>query len=385
MDTKILFVDDESSLLKAISRRLGFKYDLDTADSGQKALDMMLSGGSYGVIFTDMRMPQMDGVAFLAEAQKIAPDSVYVMLTGNNDQETAIRALNEGRVFRFLNKPCESEELTRAIEDACRQYQLVKGEKELLHNTFAGAIRALTDVVEVCQPELAGRSTSVEKKVDTLRSAMEIENRWEFRLAARLSLLGVALLPENEKLLFERGDHTSEAVSQSIEHSCQIASRLLSDIPRLDIIGKIFGHQSPINGAICSNTPESDEEVIQVGATLLRVATHWDFLSRQGLSASQLAQDMKAILPELHHHMAEIISETPIEELNSKTIELPVGRLAAGMVLANDIQDDAGALLLRQGHRLTSAMIEKLRAYDCTSTVEVTEVSVNRQERIVLC
>lgn len=121
MDLKLLFVDDERAILNGIERLLGFDYDLDTAESGADALKAIAENGPYDIVFTDMRMPVMDGLQFVAEARKIAPASTYIMLTGNTDKETFVRAMHEARVFRFLNKPCDAGTLQLAISDAAEQ------------------------------------------------------------------------------------------------------------------------------------------------------------------------------------------------------------------------------------------------------------------------
>lgn len=69
------------------------------------------------------------------------------MLTGNSDQQTAIDAVNEGNIFRFLTKPCPPEMLAGALHAGIRQYQLVTAEKELLEKTLRGSIKVLTDVL----------------------------------------------------------------------------------------------------------------------------------------------------------------------------------------------------------------------------------------------
>ena len=73
MTTKILFVDDEQSLLNGIERRLSFDYDLVTANSGANGLIAIDEQGPFAVIVSDMRMPNMDGVEFLKKARERRP------------------------------------------------------------------------------------------------------------------------------------------------------------------------------------------------------------------------------------------------------------------------------------------------------------------------
>src|SRR5688572_9201926 len=144
---KLLFVDDDASLLRALDRSLRFDYDLRLAESGKIALDMLRDDNSTSVIVTDMEMPVMDGLEFIEQARHIAPYSVYIMLTGNQDFDTAIAAVNDGSVFRFLSKPCPITAIKRAVDAALKQRELLFSERELLERTCVGAVDLLTDVI----------------------------------------------------------------------------------------------------------------------------------------------------------------------------------------------------------------------------------------------
>src|SRR5829696_4359 len=135
---KILCVDDERNVLEAYQRSLRKEFHIEIATSGAEGLAAVESQGPYAVIVSDMRMPGMDGIRFLAKVKEKAPDSVRIMLTGNADQQTAIEAVNEGNIFRFLTKPCPPETLAKALSAGLQQYWLVVAEKELLEKTLSG-------------------------------------------------------------------------------------------------------------------------------------------------------------------------------------------------------------------------------------------------------
>ena len=140
MTEKILCVDDEANILEAHQRGLGKQFHIETALGAEQALGQIDAQGPYTVVVSDMRMPGMDGVQLLSEVRKRAPDSVRIMLTGFADLQTAIEAVNEGNIFRFLTKPCPQETLAKALSAGIEQYRLVTAEKELLAKTLRGAI-----------------------------------------------------------------------------------------------------------------------------------------------------------------------------------------------------------------------------------------------------
>src|SRR5688500_1702397 len=114
MAEKILYVDDEPQILQGFTRQFGRKYTVDCAPGGVEGLHMMATQGPYAVVLSDMHMPGLDGIAFLAKAKELSPDTVRMMLTGANEK-TAAQALNQGQIYRFLSKPCSPETLELAI------------------------------------------------------------------------------------------------------------------------------------------------------------------------------------------------------------------------------------------------------------------------------
>ena len=114
MMTRIFWTDSSAALKK--------EFKIDTAIGGAPALAMMRGRSPYGVVVADMQMPVMNGIEFLMELERRAPDTIRIMLTGNADQKTARDAVNQGHIFRFLTKPCPREELAA---DAARRTQAV--------------------------------------------------------------------------------------------------------------------------------------------------------------------------------------------------------------------------------------------------------------------
>lgn len=88
-------------MLFAIEKDLRGKFPVVTALSGEQALSLLKDQGPFGVIMADMLMPEMNGVELLAQAQQVSPNTVRIMLTGDEDKQTAAEAINEGRIFRF--------------------------------------------------------------------------------------------------------------------------------------------------------------------------------------------------------------------------------------------------------------------------------------------
>ena len=129
---KLLLVDDEPNLTSALVRSLDrTKFEIFTADSAQKGL-MILAGNDIDVIVSDERMPGMTGSQFLAEVRKQWPNTIRMILSGQADLEAAVRAINEGEVYRFLLKPCHPKELEMTILQGLQHKKLVAQSRKLL-------------------------------------------------------------------------------------------------------------------------------------------------------------------------------------------------------------------------------------------------------------
>src|ERR1700690_3223227 len=107
MAEKILFVDDEGAVLEGYQRMLHNDFQIETAVGGAEALTKLESSGPFAVVVADMRMPHMSGAQLLAKVTIKFPGVMRIMLTGDSDVQTAVKAVNEGNIFRFLTKPCE--------------------------------------------------------------------------------------------------------------------------------------------------------------------------------------------------------------------------------------------------------------------------------------
>ena len=118
----ILCVDDEPQILEALAPTLKRKYVVKTAPSGSVALDILRTTSDVTVIISDMRMPSMNGAQFLSASRQIVPNARRILLTGHADVPTALAAVNEARIWRFLTKPCSVEEVVEAIEEAIAEY-----------------------------------------------------------------------------------------------------------------------------------------------------------------------------------------------------------------------------------------------------------------------
>lgn len=131
--TRILCVDDEKNVLKALNRLfMDEDYEILTADSGPEGLDVLRREAGIQLVISDYRMPNMTGVDFLQEVSKEWPDTVRIILSGFADTAAIVSAINEGQVYRFVAKPWSDDDLKHTIRQALDHYRLQRNNALLL-------------------------------------------------------------------------------------------------------------------------------------------------------------------------------------------------------------------------------------------------------------
>src|SRR5256885_4845216 len=114
----VLLVDDERPNLLVLRGFLESGYTVYEADSGKQAL-AVADNSQIDVVIADQRMPEMTGVEMLEELRSRKPDVAGIILTGFTDPPALISAINRARVFRFLKKPWQPEDILEAVRQAC--------------------------------------------------------------------------------------------------------------------------------------------------------------------------------------------------------------------------------------------------------------------------
>jgi response regulator RpfG family c-di-GMP phosphodiesterase len=349
---RLLLVDDEPSVISAITRRLRGEYEAFSANDGAQALRVLEHAGEMDIIISDMRMPGMSGAALLADTCKIYPDMVRILLTGQTDFESAIAAVNEGQIFRFLVKPCPVELLRVQLKAALRQHELVIGERVLLEQTLRGAVQALSEVLSFSMPEAVGKASRIRQRARLLAERLGIQDMWRIEVAAILSQVGaVTLSPETASKLYRAQPLTAEEQS-AVNRLPTIAVELLKPIPRLEAVRELILHGS---AAIGGSVPRSLE------AQVLRICADYDALHDSGLGATDALASLRRrpFDPDLLTALAKLVTD---ENEQGRVVQVSIGELRDGMVLDEDLYGSTGTLLLARGHSIKATVIDRLRA-----------------------
>jgi CheY-like chemotaxis protein len=362
MSKRVLFVDDEPNVLDGIRRQLRNRLDVETANGAAAGLALIESNGPFAVVVSDMRMPEMNGARFLARVNEIAPDTVRMVLSGQADLDSTVAAVNEGHIFRFLMKPCDTEKLIQSVNCGIEQYNLINAEKHLLENTLNATVKVLVEVLGLINPAAQQRASQIEKYAETAITALKLPGEWKYRLASMLSQLGCITLPAETLAKVYGGQPLSEEENKLYESHPEIAAKLLGQIPRLeDVAGMVSGQlRAPNkelgNGDLGAMKPQ------QVGAAILWTAVRFDQLVNQGRSAQAAAQQIRQLIPHLPAAITDAMMKAPVAAGGRReSRSVGVNNLSVGMVLEGDVLSAKGIRLVPKGAEITGSLLGRLR------------------------
>jgi CheY-like chemotaxis protein len=354
---RILCVDDEPRVLQALGRHLRERFEVLTAGSGAEGLEVVKREPDLAVVIADMRMPAMDGATFLRHTRELQPTAVRMLLTGQADIAAAIKAINEGQVFRFLTKPCPPDQLLAVVDEAVRQYELVIAERVLLQRTVVGSIKALADIMSLVNPAVVGRAVRLKRRVSALAMQLALEDRWQLEAAALLSHLGELSLPESVTRKIARGDELEPDEAERLQAATQAANRLIAHVPRLEPVSALLTSVTAAeagDGASAAETPAQQ---------VLRLAMEVERLERQGFNAQSVLETLNTLddFPPALIEALRSVMQGGSEEL--ERAEVPVAELELGMILDEDLRTRRDVLIAPRGCDVTPSFLEHIRHF----------------------
>jgi CheY-like chemotaxis protein len=298
-------------------------------------------------------MPKMNGAETLRRIRELQPDTVRMLLTGYADLDSAISAVNEANIFRFLTKPATPAVVNNAITDAVRQHHLITAERELLEDTLRGSVRALIDTLALASPTAFARASRLKETVGRILDHLSPENRWEVEVAAMLSHIGTITLPESVIVKMHTGVLLDADEQEMVQRLPFVACDLLSDIARLGGVRHIIAAQVH---AVSTTDP--------LGTRVIAAASAFESHLCSGRTPAQAVAEI-----ELQHAVygKEITTAVAAGLVNGagnmRRIAVRLNELRTGMILADDICTSDGTLLVAHGFEVTAGLLERIRNY----------------------
>lgn len=357
----LLFVDDEPNLLEGLRNQFRKGYVVSTACGAARGLELFREHGPFSIVVSDMRMPEMDGVQFLSIVAREYPSTVRVMLTGNADLETAMKAVNQGQIFRFVCKPCPRDIMAGVIAAAGEQYDLLMAEKVLLEKTLKGCVKVLIDILALANPAAFGRAQRVKTYTAQIARLMQVNDVWKIEVAALLSQIGCITLPPEtmEKVMANQALTTAES-AMFAAHS-NIGRNLIATIPRLEDVAEMIGRQHNLHCRVRSNSHIPPNIVL--GGEILKAVTDFDRCLVDTRCKQKAIQSMERHARDYNPDVLQQLHSLEIPEDGMATRTVAIRDIQTGMILAEDIRTKDGLLLLPKGQAFDDATKRRLENF----------------------
>ena len=355
---RVLFVDDEQRLLESIAVLLRKEFDVKIATSGAEALQLLLEMKDVAVVVSDFRMPNMDGATFLHEVMLRAPTATRILLTGEAGVTGAKDAVNKGQIFRFLSKPCPTDQLKEALEAGIDLHRLVNAERLVMQETLLECISALMEVLAVTNPVAFGRAQRIKRLVAGMAGNLECGQFWQLEAAALLSQIGYFAESSElaEKVYYGRPLSGAEEVRAA--EVPKNAQRLFEHVPRLEPVIQIILALDWKDDALA----RLGTGMIGLGARILCVALEYDLLSTQGVAKTEILRRLRAREGRFTAMVLDAFEATlQAHPEPEREIVARLRDAKRGMRLCEEIRTSSGALLVPIGFEISERLLERLR------------------------
>jgi len=402
----ILCVDDEPNILSSLKRALrNPSYRVLTAPDGAQALELMESDPA-DLVISDMRMPGMSGAQLLGKIRERWPRTMRILLTGYADVTSTIAAINEGQIYRYVNKPWDDGELQVTVAQALERLALEREKARLealtqsqneelrdfnaqlerrvedrtaevsrahdkLKRNYMTSIRVFANLIELRSSQLVGHGRRMADLARSLAKAMgcgseEMQVVFVAALLHDIGLIGlsdevlakpVPKLTAEEQLLYRKHPVLGEQSLMALDDMQPVAALIRAHHERFDGGGFPDGRSG---------------QDIPLGARILTIVDAYDDLLSGNIGVKGLkASDVRTLMmhgrgsqfdPEVLDvflHITQVSAPKPVPPLI-----LGTDQLQPGMVLAGDLVSREGAVLLATDHVLTADTIHRIRLYE---------------------
>ena len=354
---QLLCVDDEVRVVEGLALVLRKDYDVHTASSPEQALHKLSELRGLAVVISDMRMPKMDGAAFLQEVLRRQPDATRIVLTGQADLEETRRAVNLGQVFRILTKPCPVEDLKAAIDAAVVHHRLLIAERTILRETLLGCIQALMEVLAIANPVAFGRAGQIKRRAMELATRLGSPDFWQLEAAALLSQLGYVALSSALVEKLHSGQALTPGEQAKVSQVPDLANKLLEHIPRLDPVIQILSALKWSEARVAA----LGNGTIGLGTRILSLVLEYDALIAKGMSHDRVCDHLCAQTARFGPKLISQLDACVMHSSGSETPnDVPLRSVVPGMILDQEIRTAAGALIVPRGFQVTQTFLEKI-------------------------
>jgi len=351
----IMVVDDNPANLKLLEDMLRKqRYEVRSFPLGRLAL-AAADQEPPDLILLDINMPEMNGyeVCERLKSSALLSGIPVIFISALNATKDKVKGFRSGGAD-YVSKPFQFEEVQARIETHLKLRRAQQAERDLLESTLGGAVRTLLELVQITSPVLDLRSHSIRNIVLWITKRLGLTDAWQYELAAMLCLIGCIVLP-NE--LFEKaygGHDLSPDEDRIFRAHPEIGARLLSNIPRLEVVTEMIRRQQ---------RPDAELSVMEQsrqGSHMLHLALELDRRIYRNIDCHSAVAQLRDSGRFNASMLAALDNYSPTKA-EFEVRQLLIRELRSGMVLDEDIMTISTKILVfKEGTVLTQTWIERL-------------------------
>ena len=297
---KILIVDDEPDNLALLYRTLRGNYDIAQSTSPLEALKMV-EKEHFNCILSDHKMPEMDGVEFLKRTFELSPDTMRLLVTAYTDAGILIDAINYAKIYRYIKKPYNPDELILIVQNSLEYWQLKEDNVNLikdLKELFSGTVTAIVEALDAKDSYTLGRSRRVTFYSVRMAQALHLNESLVGKVELAGLLHDIGMIGVSDEILSKVEKLTAEEYAE-IKLHVQHSIKILDDIKQLkDVVEIIKYHHEYYDGNGYPYGKRGDE--IPIGSRIIAIADAFDSMItpkvyRQQVVPSEALNKIKAL------------------------------------------------------------------------------------------
>ena len=411
---RLLIVDDEEAVLQALKRLFHRQYEVVTHTSGSAALEQ-LKQEPFDLIISDMRMPGMSGAELLKTCFRLYPDMIRILLTGYSDLESAIKAINEGNIYRYIAKPWDNDQLRTVVAEAIdtrdlraanerlnahivdQNEELARLNRELqekyqqkseqvgeaearlsdayrtLRQEFNSMVHILVGIMERRNGEEKGSSERLARLAKEFAEFAGLQGQQiqDVYYAALLKNIGKVSLPDavlnkaiNQMSMAEKQEYARFSING------QTSLMLLE--PLQNASGIIRSHTELYNGKgfpdkLSGDAIPKEARILRIVSDYVEIQREHNFLGETLDEEGARAYLLKMAGQRYDRELVDIFMDV-LEDFSEGVVpnmeRIAIGEARVGMTLAGNLVSPAGVVLLSEGTQLTERHVEKLHTME---------------------
>jgi response regulator RpfG family c-di-GMP phosphodiesterase len=364
---RILIVDDTPANIKILNDLLRSQYHISVVTNGPDALQFVESEYKPDLILLDIMMPEMDGyeVCRRLKNNEETKNIPVLFVTAKSEVKDETFGLSLGAVD-YITKPIEPNIIKARIKTHLELESVKKELQTLLNQTLSGSMRVLIEILSLFNPHIFNRSSQLRSLMKQIVKYLQLDNAWEYELAAMLYNIGYISFPAGLIDKLAQNEPLKDNEKKIFDAHPKVGARLIEKIPSLENISGMILNQNIPFYQISAKVQALNESPSLIGGHLLKIIGDFNELISGDLPPEavivQMQEKRGIYSPELLMALKEVLR---ISEEDSDIRMLKLHEITEGMILDENIYSSSKkVLLIRKGTELSDSVLTRLRTLE---------------------